>query len=261
MTNQESNQCPSLVREATNSCLISLQSIIEVASGATLSTAKDNLTRFQTWAGDLGACDCLPSRKSADFKLRKAPEVNRRVLEILVEVLDTNQEISANLSANSHVNPSGTSNFNMEEDLCLSVGDSITSLLKVSTLHWREASRDRHAKALTSEEDLSSEYAAFVREHIGELFSKVRKQQWLCDRLTYATIMRRKLLQHAQKQAQKQRNARELGEGPADQGVKHRGRQEGSETIEHASITGMVKTTRKVQPQEFTKRSSTRSWS
>ena len=208
---------PASIKDATNRCLEGFESILNTASGASLSKVEDNLTRFRIWAGNIGAYHGLPSRASADSRLREAPEVKNRVLELLHELLETNGELSAFLNTDEGDNePSEDDDFDPIEDLCLSASDSITSLLKVSTLLRKATSRDRYAQALASKHDtLPPEYSAFDQRHVAEKFPKVQKQQWLCDRLAHAITMRRRFLRYAQ--SHQKRIAREPTEAPANQ--------------------------------------------
>ena len=61
----------------------------------------DNLIRFKIWAGSIGACHV--DTRSADHRLREAPEIPQRLLELLDEVLEANEEIFANLPGESHL--------------------------------------------------------------------------------------------------------------------------------------------------------------
>ena len=60
-----------------------------------------NLTRFKIWAGSIGAYHV--DTRSADHRLREAPEIPQRLLELLDEVLEADEEFLANLSGESHL--------------------------------------------------------------------------------------------------------------------------------------------------------------
>jgi hypothetical protein len=143
--------------------------------------------------------------------LREAHEVKSRILELLEELLETNSELSAILNTDDENDNLAEDDFDPIEDLCLSASDSITSLLKVSTLLRKATSRDRYVQALASKHDaLPPEYSAFDQRHVAEKFPKVRKQQWLCDRLAHAITMRRRFLRYAQ------RHHKRIAHEPAD---------------------------------------------
>ena len=188
------------IKEATNRCLESFQSALSLEPGAALSKVDDNLARFRIWAGNIGAYHGLPSRASADFRLREAPEVTVRILELLEELSETNGELSKILGTDEENDDTPEYDFDPIEDLCLSASDSITSLLKVLTLLRKATSRDRYAQALASKHDaLPPEYAVFDERHVVEKFPKVQRQPWLCDRLAEAITTRRRFLRYAQR--------------------------------------------------------------
>lgn len=192
---------PSPIKDATSRCLESFKSILDTTPAASLSKVEDNLSRFRIWAGNLGAYHGLPNRACADSRLRDAPEVKNRILELLNELSETNHELSAILdNAEADDESAEDDDFDPIEDLCLSASDSITSLLKVSTLLRKATSRDRYAQALASKHDaLPPEYSAFDHRHVAEKFPKVQREQWLCDRLAHAITMRRRFVRYAQR--------------------------------------------------------------
>ena len=189
------------IKDATLRCFKGFDAILESAHDKDISKAEDNLTRFRIWAGNIGAYHSLPSRASADFRLREAPEVQSRIIELLDDICDTNNELHALLIGNEEdTEDDDDDDFDPVEDLCLSISDIITSLLKVSTLLRKASTRDRYAQALASKHDaLPAEYRAFDRRHVAEKFPKLQQQQWLCERLADAITMRRRFLRYAQR--------------------------------------------------------------
>jgi hypothetical protein len=187
------------IRDATLRCVQSFDAVLESACGKDISKAEDNLSRFRIWAGNIGAFHSLPSRVSADFRLREAPEVRSRILELLDDISETNNELHALLKDKKDA-AEDEDDFDPVEDLCLSISDSITSLLKVSTLLRKATNRDRYAQALASKHDaLPAEYSTFDRRHVAEKFPKLQDQRWLCDRLADAITVRRRFLRYAQR--------------------------------------------------------------
>lgn len=168
----------------------------------TRSTINDNHARFRIWAGNLGAYQRLPSRSSADFRLREAPEVADRILEILEDIVESNQDIIDCLQTpkKKYEGVEDTDgDVNILEDLCLTVGDSLTSLLKVSALIRKATTRDRYALAVASKNDvLPEQYAAFDKNHVLEKFPKTASTEWLYERLASAITQRRRYLRYAQ---------------------------------------------------------------
>ena len=187
------------IKDATLRCFKGFDAILESAHDKDISKAEDNLTRFRIWVGNIGAYHSLPSRASADFRLREAPEVQSRIIELLDDICETNDELHALLIGKEEDNEDEDA-FDPVEDLCLSISDSITSLLKVSALLRKATTRDRYAQALASEHDtLPAEYRAFDRKHVAEKFPKLQQQQRLCERLADAITMRRSFLRYAQR--------------------------------------------------------------
>ena len=187
------------IKDATLGCVKGFDAVLELPNKRDLSKVEDNLTRFRIWAGNIGAFHSLPSRASADSRLREAPEVRSRIIELLDDICETNDELHALLNDNEE-DPEDEDDFDPVEDLCLSISDSITSLLKVSTLLRKATTRDRYAQALASKHDaLPAEYSAFDRRHVAEKFPKLQQQQWLCERLADAITIRRRFLRYAQR--------------------------------------------------------------
>ncbi|KAK6424121.1 hypothetical protein LTR95_016435, partial [Oleoguttula sp. CCFEE 5521] len=147
---------------ATSRCLASFHAITDVSSeDVNLSTQHaDSLARFRIWAGNLGAWHPRSDRRSADHRLRDAPEVEDRLVEILEELTDTNGDVRAIVSGSAKdrtVSPddvseadSGDSDDGTSElsELILSIGDLITSLMKVSMLLRKATTRDRYVRAI-----------------------------------------------------------------------------------------------------------------
>jgi len=171
----------------------------------------DNIDRFRIWAGNIGARHPITDKRSADHKLREARAARTRILELLVEVNESNEELLAILVGDR---PDGSEAFadaelddedlallaagvsvSEAEELCLSTKDSITSLLKVSALLRKVTTRDRYAKAAAS--TCPSLPSIYDIQHILEKFPKLRKTPWLADRLGQAITQRRQFLRYS----------------------------------------------------------------
>ncbi|KAK5164619.1 uncharacterized protein LTR77_009825 [Saxophila tyrrhenica] len=193
------------IHEAAQNCFISFDTLLEQFPKEELyrNAVEDNHIRFRIWAGNLGAGQRLPSRASADYRLREAPEVAQRILEVLEDICETHDELKAAVLENHPVVDDGEedgSEGDVIQDLCLSVGDSITSLLKISALLRKATTRDRYAIAAASKHDvLPLEYASFDRTHVNEKLPKVTQQPWLWTRLAEAITQRRRFLRYAQR--------------------------------------------------------------
>lgn len=164
--------------------------------------------RFRIWASNLGAWHPSNDKRSADWRLRDAPEVEDRLAELLEELIETNEDILHIVSgdhANRDVNDSddespkpGQSREDGHDELSelwLSVGDIITSLMKVSMLVRKATGKDRYLKAASAACDpfLND----FDKRHVADKFPKVRERPWLVDRLGAAITQRRQFLRYS----------------------------------------------------------------
>ncbi|KAK5701314.1 hypothetical protein LTR17_022686 [Elasticomyces elasticus] len=172
----------------------------------------DNLARFQIWAGNIGALHAGSDRRSADYRLRDTPTATLRIIELLEDVAETHAELLdvAAGGGPSHSHDDDFRDLDEEElalvasgaskseanELCLSVHDSITSLLKVSALLRKATTRDRYAKAAASVgDDLLP--STFDVQHVREKYRKVADVPWLSERLGRAITQRREYLRYA----------------------------------------------------------------
>ena len=191
------------LHDAAIRCLGTFKILLEAGLEEARLTIEDNYARFRIWAGNIGAFQPLSSKSSADFRLREAPEVANRILEILEDMSETNEDIrvaTAETSVSELGQEANDDEPNVVQELCLSVGDSLRSLLKVSALLRKATTRDRYALAVSSKHDtLPKEYDWFDKRHVGEKFPKTLHQEWLCERLAKAITQRRRYLRYAQK--------------------------------------------------------------
>ncbi len=192
---------PSPVHDRTIKCLAGFVSLKTATTRSVRSAVEDNDARFRIWAGNLGALQRSSSKASADYRLKEAPEVASRIPEILEDICETHEDLQTALTPGAQ--PSEDEDEDDEgdvaHDLCLSVGDSITSLLKVSALLRKATTRDRYALAAASKHDtLPQEYGYFDDRHVCEKFPKVLEQPWLRERLSSAITQRRRYLRYAQ---------------------------------------------------------------
>ncbi|KAK6416297.1 hypothetical protein LTR95_017477, partial [Oleoguttula sp. CCFEE 5521] len=167
----------------------------------------DSLARFRIWAGNLGAWHPRCDRRSADYRLRDAPEVGDRLVELLEELTDTNSDVRAIVSGSAKdrrvtpddvsENDSGDSDDGTSElsELILSVGDLITSLMKVSMLVRKATTRDRYIRATQAADQPF--LPEFDVRHVCDKFPRVRSQQWLYERLGAAITQRRQFLRYS----------------------------------------------------------------
>ncbi|PIA93693.1 hypothetical protein CB0940_05156 [Cercospora beticola] len=177
---------PAPIAERTKAILGVFNTILDTNSAGEekLSPVVDNLSRFRIWAGNIGAYHV--DLRSVDARLRDAPEVAQRVLDLLAELAEVNEDIRAITSGERRdAADEDFSDDEIEQDtesvteltqLCLSASDTITSLLK-------------DHKFLEQ----------FDIQHVAAKFPKVEARPWLRDRLGRANVQRRQYLRYARK--------------------------------------------------------------
>lgn len=188
------------IADAARKCLASFDRIdqISVATIPNQVAVEDGRSRYRIWASNLGSMHPETDRRSADYRLREAPEVITRILELLDELTEMNTEISEILSgerANRQISLEDADSDQDElSELHLSVGDIITSLFKVSMLVKKATKRDRYAKAASAKVDPFLE--EFDIRHVADKYPMVRAQPWLLKRLGKAITQRRQYLRY-----------------------------------------------------------------
>ncbi|GIZ45824.1 hypothetical protein CKM354_000897500 [Cercospora kikuchii] len=152
----------------------------------------DTEARFRIWAGNIGAYHVQDDPKSADHRLRSAPIVTRRLIEVLADVEETNIEIADLISGNrpdaavESYRESPFSDHDEDPDLgghattelgelMLSLEDYITSLLRISVLIRANTGRDRHAHAQRVAARTVSMTAQFDIAHILQKYPKLAR--------------------------------------------------------------------------------------
>jgi len=189
------------ISDAAHRCLASFDAIsqISVAHAARSPPSEDGRSRYQIWASNLGSLHPGADKRSADYRLREAPEVVERIEELLDELTEINSDILKIVSgarANRQLSECEDDLESSDElsELNLSVGDIVTSLFKVSMLVKKATTRDRYAKAASAKE------AAFLAEfdirHVADKYPKLRTQPWLLQRLGNAITQRRQFLRY-----------------------------------------------------------------
>lgn len=188
------------IADAARKCLASFDRIDQVSVATSLSqvAVEDGSSRYRIWASNLGSMHPETDRRSADYRLREAPEVINRILELLEELTEINTEMSEILSGervNRQISSEDADSSQDElSELHLSVGDIITSLFKVSMLVKKATKRDRYAKAASAKVDPFLE--EFDIRHVADKYPKVRAQDWLLERLGKAITQRRQYLRY-----------------------------------------------------------------
>jgi len=180
---------------------------------------KDGFSRFRLWSNNLGACHPDDDQRSADHRLRAAPDVKRRISQLLDELCECLDDIQAiqsgerdgeeegeegeeeNIDAVTSSEGDRTTSIRSEiSELWLMVEDIITSLLKVSVLVRQSSNRDRfdHAVRAAAKANASSMPTIWDIEHLRHKFPKLEEKPWLIQRLGEIGTQRRTFLMYAQ---------------------------------------------------------------
>jgi hypothetical protein len=181
-------------------------------------TASDGLSRFQLWASNLGAYHDEQDPRSADFRLRRALDVQRRVVRLLDDLLEDLDGIYEILSGQreGEVENAGDPDVPRNSDgeaeprsevseLWLTVDNDVTSLMKVSILVQKNSGRNNLQHAVRAAENTSSFSmpTAWDRQRIFHRYPKLEQKEWLLERLARATTQRRKFLMYAEGHSQR----------------------------------------------------------
>lgn len=156
----------------------------------------------------------VEDQKSAGHRLRAAPDVQKRITQLLEELcegLDDIQEIQSGereggeeegeTDITAFPDDDGTTNPVSEiSELWLMVADIITSLLKVSVLVRQSSSRNRfdHAVRAAAKANASSMPMMWDVDHVRNKFPKLEAKQWLIQRLGKMGTQRRTFLMYAE---------------------------------------------------------------
>ena len=83
------------IADATHRCLASFDAISHVSVTHVPGSLpiEDGRSRYDIWASNLGSLHPGTDRRSADYRLREAPEVVERIVELLEELTEINSEI------------------------------------------------------------------------------------------------------------------------------------------------------------------------
>jgi len=201
------------VADAAHDCIASFDAIAQFNTPESNSSEtatewsrnEDGRSRFQIWMSNLGAAHPVLDRRSADYRLREAPEVVDRIVELLEELTEINSEVLEIVSgerSNRHFSEedsdteSSSPGGGQDElsELFLSTGDVLTSLFKVSMLVKKATTRDRYARAANAKD--KPYLVEFDIRHVADKYPKARDQPWLLERLGTAITQRRQFLRY-----------------------------------------------------------------
>lgn len=165
---------------------------------------EDERARFRVWAENIGAHHGPNDKRSLEHRLRHTPELLVSIAELLRELHGVLEEIE-NAAPEPRVDargvedePSDTTTASQTEleELCLIVGDIITSLLRSSTLMRTATVRDRYARAAIAGKDYPFDPELDIR-HVKDLYPKIAARPWLATRLGTAITRRRQFLRYS----------------------------------------------------------------
>jgi hypothetical protein len=175
-------------------------------------TAADKLSRFRLWASNLGAYHDPDDKRSADYRVRVAPDVRARIVKLVQELAQYLNEILDILSerqegAVDHGLPAqGTDGYTEPEselsELWLMVDDAVDSLMGVSVFIRAKASNNRNrfvrAALKTGKSGSALPDTSYDKAHVRQKHPKLEQIEWLVDRLGAANTQRRQFLVYAQ---------------------------------------------------------------
>ncbi|KAK5725248.1 hypothetical protein LTR17_013117 [Elasticomyces elasticus] len=127
----------------------------------------DSSSRFNIWAGEIGARYAAADERSADHRLRNALLAAPRILAVLRDLCETNRSLldillgyrqdAANVDAEDSEDDSDDDEaydlgaienpVSEAHELCLTVGNLITSLMKLSVLIRGATSQEEYPRA------------------------------------------------------------------------------------------------------------------
>jgi hypothetical protein len=171
--------------------------------------ASDELSRYRLWASNIGAYHDPDDQRSADHRLRAAPEFKNRIVQLLEELneaLDDIHQISSGQRegeteeiSDPHSNAQDSPRTEISE-LWLMVEEIITSLMKVSVLVRKSTKRNRFQHAIRAAAKVASPSVptTWDVDHIRHKHPKLERNRWLLDRVGEANTHRRQFLLYAQ---------------------------------------------------------------
>lgn len=175
-------------------------------------TAADKLSRFRLWASNLGAYHDPADKRSADYRVRAARDVQVRIVQLARELSQNLGEIFDILSggwedAVDNVASAQDADLHVEtqseiSELWLMVDDAIDSLMRVSVFIRANANNNRNRFVRAALKSGKSESAlpdtSYDKAHIRQKYPRLEQLGWLVERLGAANTQRRQFLVYAQ---------------------------------------------------------------
>jgi hypothetical protein len=171
--------------------------------------ASDELSRYRLWASNIGAYHDPCDQRSADYRLRGAPDFGKRIVQLLEELneaLDDIYQISSGQRegeteeiSDPHSNAQDSPRTEISE-LWLMVEEIMTNLMKVSVLVRKSTKRNRFQHAIRAAAKVASPSVptTWDVDHIRHKHPKLERNRWLLDRVGEANTQRRQFLLYAQ---------------------------------------------------------------
>jgi hypothetical protein len=179
-------------------------------------TTADKLSRFRLWASNLGAYHDPTDKRSADYRVRVAPDVRARIIKLTRELSEYLDEILDILSgrregAVDHGAPAQDTDEDTDghpepeselSELWLMIDDAVDSLMRVSVFIRAKANnnRNRFVRAALKSGRSGSVLpdTSYDKAHVRQKHPKLEQTKWLVDRLGAANTQRRQFLVYAQ---------------------------------------------------------------
>lgn len=176
-------------------------------------TAADKLSRFRLWASNLGAYHDPNDKRSADYRVRAAPDVRARIVQLARELSQYLDEILDILSGPAGRREAAVDDGLQENEehmepeselseLWLMIDDAVDSLMRISVFIRTKANNNRNrfvrAALKSGKSGTALPDTSYDKAHVRQKYPKLEQIEWLVDRLGAANTQRRQFLVYAQ---------------------------------------------------------------
>jgi len=179
-------------------------------------TAADKLSRFRLWASNLGAYHDPTDKRSADYRVREAPDVQVRIVQLaqelsqyldgILDILSGRREGAVedvvSMQDADEDGDEDTETRSEISELWLMVDDAVDNLMRVSVFIRANANNNRNrfvrAALKSAKSDLALPDTSYDKAHVRQKHPKLEQMEWLVDRLGKANTQRRQFLVYAQ---------------------------------------------------------------
>jgi hypothetical protein len=171
-------------------------------------TAADKLSRFRLWASNLGAYHDPADKRSADYRVRAARDVQIRIVQLarelsqyldeIFDILSGGREDAVDHAASAQDAHEYTEAQSEISELWLMVDDAVDSLMRVSVFIRANANNNRNrfvrAALKSGKSKFASPDTSYDKAHIRQKYPRLEQLGWLVERLGAANTQRRQLV-------------------------------------------------------------------